>query len=838
MPVEVDVKNLEEIERLLSEKKVNLDKLDARRAELISEIIEVKHAKKAWLEAEENTSQPTSLAPVTNQSSQEAKIDLFRSLFRGREDVYPRRFENIKTGKKGYAPVCHNEWVSGICEKPRIRCEDCIHRRFLPVTNDIIRNHLLGTDPQDTTRRDFTVGVYPMLPDETCWFLAVDFDKASWREDGQAFLETCKLFEVSAALERSRSGNGGHIWIFFSEPVPAVLARKMGAFLLTQTMERRPEIGLDSYDRFFPSQDTLPKGGFGNLIALPLQKKPRESGNSVFVDEDFFLYQDQWAFLSSIQRMSCNQVERIVGNAEKQGELTGVRIPVTDENDDRPWVSPPSRKQKETPILGPLPANIELVLSNQIFISKSDLTPSLRNRLIRLAAFQNPEFYQAQAMRLSTYGKPRIISCCEDFPKHLALPRGCLDELVELFQSLGVEVKVVDERYYGTPLDLPFHGELHPEQQQAADFLLQYETGVLAASTAFGKTVVAAYLIAQRKVNTLVLVHWRGLLDQWVKMLSQFLQVSPKEIGQIGGGRRKPTGGIDVAMVQSLYQDAIVDDLVGQYGQLIVDECHHISAVSFEQVVRQCKARYITGLSATVTRKDGHHPIIFMQCGPIRYKVDDRKQAESRAFDHRVIVRPTSFRLPSYLRSRQTQSIQEIYSLLVNDEERNRMIIDDVVAAVMAKRNPVLLTERREHLDLLVNLLAGRIQNVFVLAGGMGKKQRKHLMDQVAAIPVDEPRVIVATGRYLGEGFDDARLDALFLALPISWRGTLIQYAGRLHRANAAKSEVVIYDYVDFEVPVLAKMHARRRSGYKTMGYQIGVQEQRREAVQLQMTDL
>jgi superfamily II DNA or RNA helicase len=399
-------------------------------------------------------------------------------------------------------------------------------------------------------------------------------------------------------------------------------------------------------------------------------------------------------------------------------------------------------------------------------------------------------------------------------------------------------VKLVDERYYGTPLELPFHGELHPEQQQAADSLLQYETGVLAASTAFGKTVVAAYLIAQRKVNTLVLVHRRGLLDQWVKMLSQFLQVSPKEIGQIGGGKRKPTGGIDVAMVQSLYQDAIVDDLVGQYGQLIVDECHHISAVSFEQVVRECKARYITGLSATVTRKDGHHPIIFMQCGPIRYKVDDRKQAESRAFDHRVIVRPTSFRLPAYLHSEQTQSIQEIYTLLVNDEERNQMITDDVVAAVMAGRNPVLLTERREHLDLFVNLLAGRIQNVFVLAGGMGKKQRKHLMDQVAAIPVDEPRVIVATGRYLGEGFDDARLDTLFLALPISWRGTLIQYAGRLHRANAAKREVIIYDYVDLEVPVLAKMHTRRRSGYKTMGYQIGIQDERREAVQLPMTDL
>jgi hypothetical protein len=838
MPVEVDVKNLEEIERLLSEKKNELDKLDARRAELMSEIIEIKQAKKAWLEIEEDISQPASPTSVTSQSPQETKIDLFRSLFRGREDVYPRRFENVKTGKKGYAPVCQNEWVSGICEKPRIRCEDCIHRRFLPVTNDIIRNHLLGTDPQDTTRRDFTIGVYPMLPDETCWFLAVDFDKTSWREDGQAFLETCKLFDVPAALERSRSGNGGHIWIFFSEPVPAVLARKLGAFLLTQTMERRPEIGLDSYDRFFPSQDTLPKGGFGNLIALPLQKKPRDSGNSVFVDEDFFPYQDQWAFLSSVQCMSCSQVEIIVGNAEKQGELTGVRIPVTDESDDRPWVSPPSRKQKETPILGPLPASIELVLGNQIYVPRSDLTPSLRNRLIRLAAFQNPEFYQAQAMRLSTYGKPRIISCCEDFPKHLALPRGCLDELLELFRSLKVAVKLVDERYYGTPLDLQFHGELHPEQQQAADTLLQYETGVLAASTAFGKTVVAAYLIAQRQVNTLVVVHRRGLLDQWVNMLSQFLKVAPNDIGQIGGGKRKPTGEIDVAMVQSLNQKAVVDDLVGQYGHLIADECHHISAVSFEQVVRQCKARYITGLSATVTRKDGHHPIIFMQCGPIRYKVDDRKQAESRAFDHRVIVRPTSFRLPSYLQSGQTQSIQEIYTLLVNDEERNQMIIDDVVAAVMAKRNPVLLTERREHLDLLVNLLAGRIQNVFVLAGGMGKKQRKHLMDQVAAIPVGEPRVIVATGRYLGEGFDDARLDTLFLALPISWRGTLIQYAGRLHRANVAKREVVIYDYVDFEVPVLAKMHGRRRSGYKTMGYRMGIQGQKKGAVQLQMADL
>lgn len=345
--------------------------------------------------------------------------------------------------------------------------------------------------------------------------LATDFDKATWKEDTKAFLETCKFFNVPAALERSRSGNGGHIWIFFSEPIPAVLARKMGTFLITQTLERRPEIGLDPYDRFFPSQDTLPRGGFGNLIALPLQKKPRdaERGNSLFLDETAVPYQDQWAFLSSIRRIGRREVEAIVDDAEKRNAILGIRIPGIDENDDQPWVAPPSRQRKEQPVIGPLPEQIELVLGNQMYIPKADLTPSLRNRVIRLAAFQNPEFYQAQAMRLSTFDKPRItevtlvISCCEDFPKHLGLPRGYLHELLDLFKSLNVKVTLTDQRFVGAPREFEFHGTLRPEQQQAADALLQHETGVLAASTAFGKTVVAAYLIAQRQVNTLIIVH-------------------------------------------------------------------------------------------------------------------------------------------------------------------------------------------------------------------------------------------------------------------------------------------------------------------------------------------
>lgn len=661
------MRNLDEINRLLAETERELAKLNARRAELLMQMSVLQQERASFLHVQETPLQAGGSPSVTNPSSQEAKIALFRGLFRGREDVYPKRFQSLKTGKTGYQPVCRNEWV----EKPEMR-------EFLPVTDDVVRNHLLGMDPQDRSGCDFTIGVYPMLLDETCWFLATDFDKASWQEDARAFLETCRLFDVPAALERSRSGHGGHVWIFFSEPVPAARARKIGAFFLTQTMERRPEIGLDSYDRFFPSQDTLPKGGFGNLIALPLQKKPRANGNSLFLDENFVPYQDQWVFLSSVLRMNRQAVETVAGEADKQGEFLGIRIPVTDESDNEPWSAPPSRRRKEPPIIGPLPEQIDLVLGNQIYVPKADLTPSLRNRLIRLAAFQNPDFYQAQAIRLSTFGKPRIISCCEDFPKHLGLPRGCLDELLDLFRSLKVNVKLADQRFTGTPLELQFHGVLHADQQQAADALLRHETGVLSASTAFGKTVVAAYLIAQRKVNTLVVVHRRQLLDQWVAALSQFLGLASKEIGQIGGGKHKPTEKIDVAMVQSLSRKGVVDDIVGKYGYVIVDECHHISAVSFEQVVRQSKARYLTGLSATIVRKDGHHPIIFMQCGTVRYRVDDRKQAEKRPFDRKVIIRPTNFRLPPHLQNVTSLPIQDVYAMLAGDEERNRLIVEDV----------------------------------------------------------------------------------------------------------------------------------------------------------------
>jgi superfamily II DNA or RNA helicase len=675
-------------------------------------------------------------------------------------------------------------------------------------------------DPTNKYKADFTLGVYPLLIDETCWFIAVDFDKTTWMEDTEAFLGTCQPYNIPTSLERSRSGNGGHVWIFFSEKVPAILARKMVSYLLTETMVTRPEIGLDSYDRLFPNQDTMPQGGFGSLIALPLQKKPREKGNSIFLNKDCIPYSDQWAYLSTLGRMSPNEVEAIVGEAERRRRVLGVRMATPDEPDDAPWTAPPSRQRKELRIGEPLPEQITLVLGNQIYIKKERLPAPLRNRLVRLAAFQNPEFYKAQAMRRSTYKKERIISCCEDFPKHIGLPRGCLEDVVELLQSNKIKPEITDKRLVGNPIRLNFQGTLRPKQREAAIAMLSHEIGVLSATTAFGKTVVACYMIAERGVNTLILVHSRQLLDQWIDRLSRFLDIDPKKIGQIGAGKWNQLREVDVATIQSLRKKGVVDDVVGLYGHLIVDECHHISAPSFEIVARQCPAKYVTGLSATVTRKDGHHPIIFMQCGPVRYKVDERKQAEERPFIHRVTVRNTGFRLDSH-DLRDDLKIHEIYSALINDEARNDMIVNDVITAVDRKRSPILLTERKEHLATLAERLSFFVKNLIVFRGGMGKKQRRQAVQKLMEIPEDEERLILATGRYLGEGFDDPRLDTLFLALPVSWRGIVAQYAGRLHRLYDMKKEVIIYDYADLEVPMLYKMYKRRLSGYKNIGYKI-----------------
>jgi superfamily II DNA or RNA helicase/very-short-patch-repair endonuclease len=749
---------------------------------------------------------------VSHQSPAREKIALFRSLFAGREEVYPIRFVSKKTGKAGYSPACGNEWVRGICNKPRTKCCACAYQKWLPVNDDVIHRHLAG---------EITVGVYPMLLDETCRFLAVDFDGDGWADDALAFLETCRMKGLPAALERSRSGNGGHVWLFFSEAVPASLARRLGTYILTDTTVRRPQTKLASYERFFPNQDTLPRGGFGNLIALPLQKVPRTAGNSVFIDETLTPFADQWSHLQSLRSISKQQAGDLVETAQSRSSLIGVRIAPADEEDaSEPWKSPPSRQRSDRPA-GKMPAVMTITSADQLYFPKEHLPPSLHNALARLAAFQNPAFYKAQAMRISTYEIPRIIACAEDLPEHLALPRGCLDEVLELFRDLKIHPEIDDQRYSGEPLELAFQGTLRRDQETAAAAMLAHDTGVLAATTAFGKTVLAANLIAARGVNTLILVHRQQLMEQWIERLMQFLGLAANEIGRLGAGRKKLTGRIDVALIQSLVRKGVVKDLVADYGHLVIDECHHLSALSFEQVARRAKARYILGLSATVIRKDGHHPIIHMQCGPVRHRVDARQQAAERPFSHEVIVRPTGFHLSGETDDDPRIAFQQICHALYQDDARNRLIVAEILEALRAGRCPLVLTERTEHIDILTDMLNEKVAHLIVLKGGLSKTELKAATDKLASIPESEPRLIIATGRYVGEGFDDSRLDTLFLTMPVSWKGTIAQYAGRLHRLHDGKQQVKIFDYADLDVPMLSRMFDRRCEGYEAIGYTI-----------------
>ena len=576
---------------------------------------------------------------------------------------------------------------------------------------------------------------------------------------------------------------------------------------------------MTSYDRLFPNQDTMPRGGFGNLIALPLQRGCRAKDNTVFVDEAFDPFPDQWSYLARVQRIPVSTVERVAAEAERSGQVLGVRASGLDDEDAAaPWLIPPSgRSISVVPTVNePVPTRVEATLAQRLFIGKDGLASSLINALRRLAAFQNPDFYQKQRLRLSTARIPRIICRAEDFPRHLALPRGCVDDATALLQSLGATLDIDDQREDGHPIEHRFHGTSTELQDHAVRALRPHDIGVLVAPPGVGKTVAGIRMIAERARNTLVLVHLRPLLEQWVAQLAMFLDVDPRTIGRIGAGKRRASGVIDVSTFQSLVREGTVADLVAGYGHVVVDECHHAAASSFEQVLSEVRARYVTGLTATPKRRDGQHPIFEMQLGPARYVVDRRSSLAASPFTRRLLVRETEFELADET----DLPIQRIYRALAGDARRNDLIVNDVIGALDAGRSPLVLTERKDHLEFLAGRLRAFTKHLVVLQGSVGAKKRREALAALAAIPEGEELLVLATGRYIGEGFDDARLDTLFLTMPVSWRGTIVQYTGRLHRLHPGKTEVWIYDYVDRRVPVLARMYERRLRGYRTIGYE------------------
>lgn len=726
------------------------------------------------------------------------KINLFRTLFRGRADVFPLRWESTK-GRSGYSPACANEWRAGVCLKPSVRCSQCPHRELRAVSDQVIYDHLAGKH---------TIGVYPLLPDDTCHFLATDFDEKSWQDDARAMVQSCEHFGVPAALEISRSGRGAHVWIFFSEPVSAREARLLGAALISHTCAQTRQLSLASYDRFFPNQDTLPKGGFGNLIALPLQKRPRNDGHSVFVDSQFTPHSDQWAYLASIQRMTKSDLETALLTATRERHPLDVAFTL---DDATPWQR---RKPASPAVPGPHPESVQIVLAHQVFVPKDPLSQPLLNRVIRLAAFQNPEFFKAQAMRLPVWNKPRIIGCAENHPNHIGLPRGCMDALIALFKKCRIRPEIQDKRECGRLLKLTFKGHLRPVQERAVQAMMKHDIGILCAPTAFGKTVAASAIIARRHVNTLVLVHRTQLMHQWQQRVSTFLDVAMADIGLLGGGKKQVNGKLDVALLQSVSRLEDIDAFLSGYGQIVIDECHHISAYSFETILKTARAKYLLGLTATPERRDGHHPIIFMQCGPIRHTAEPSLQ-------HTVNLDVMVHVLGDHNTSSDGLDIQELFRMVAQDTQRNQKITDLTCEAYTLGRKILVLTERVQHLLSLQEMLTPHIPDLVVLHGRLGKKCRVESLERLEQMDPLAPRVVLATGRLIGEGFDHAPLDTLVLAMPISWKGTLQQYVGRLHRTQATKSSIRVIDFVDQQHIQLTRMWRKRQKGFRAMGYEI-----------------
>ena len=769
--------------------------------------------------------EPENMSPRKPALSLEEKVALFRSLFQGREDVFARRWFSGTTGKSGYQPVCSREWNREFCDKKKFKCAECPNREFQILGYSDIYRHLEGKDPDG---RD-VVGVYTILEDNTCNFLCCDFDDKScehgYQDDVRAYVSVCRDWNIPAHIERSRSGNGAHVWILFDGPIQAKTARCLGNAILTEAMERDGRLSFKSYDRFFPNQDFMPAGGFGNLVALPLQGRARKEGNSVFVNDDFVPFTDQWTYLQDMKKMSAAEVEILVSRYYK--EPLGV---LSKSSESTPWERPQPRAMTKTDF----PKGISIKRSSGIYIPTLGLSAKVVNHLKRLAAFKNPEFYAKLGMRLPVYNLPRIISCSETTDDYLMLPRGCEEAAVDFFKGNGVEIGVEDKTYPGHRIDVGFKGSLYEEQQRAIDALEAHRCGTLYATTAFGKTVTAAALIAQKKVNTLILVHTKALLDQWRERLEEYLSTDFQPEQQTNGrGRRKKfqqfgalsssentlNGKIDIALLQSCMSDNEVKPFVRNYGMVIVDECHHAPAVNFERVLREVNASYVYGLTATPIRKDGHQPIIFMQCGDIRYTADAKSQQAQQSFRRLLIPRFTSHRNLKADGGNYTQVIDE----LIESEARNKLILVDVASNLTEGRTPIILTARTAHVDLLAEECRQICPNVFRLVGNDSAKTKREVMEQLSLVPADEPLVVVATGKYVGEGFDLPRLDTLMLALPVSWKGLIAQYTGRLHRNYPGKTETRIYDYIDLRVPICDSMYRKRLHGYKAVGYSIAI---------------
>lgn len=773
----------------------------------ILKLIKVKELeiKKLQLEIDELKKQFNEITTNSSEDilSREDSVKIFMNYFKGRNDVYPYlSIDKNNPNIKYYIPACTNEWKNGVCNKTMgKKCKTCQYRENKPISKETIYKHMYGNYP---------IGIYPLLENDTCFFLSLDFDdkdsKKDIKSDVLAFASVCEKYEVPIAIERSRSGNGIHIWMFFDTNIKAITARKLGSLLLSKTMEIS-NISISSFDRMFPNQDTLPKGGYGNLIALPFQNEPSKYGNTLFIDRNFILIKNQMQYLSSIHKLTEIEV------FEKIKQLSNETIDISHEIIDmQNEVKVKSKNNID------YPKSIKVILKDMVYIDKANLDGVVKNSFRRLATFANPEFYKKQKLRMSVYNVPMVIDCSKEDEKYLNLPRGTYDYLESLCNVNNIEIISKDERFVGNKIEVKFNGSLKEEQQIAIDHMLKYDNGILCAPTGFGKTVIGCKLIEERKVNTLILVNKIQLLNQWKDRIKEFLDV--KEVGEISSKKKNITNIVDVASIKSLWNNGNVLDIAKNYGMIIIDECHHTAAYTFEQAINTGNAKYVYGISATPERENGHTPIIKMQCGDIRYKVDSLKFNKKLNIPMKVIAKKSHLNFTN--QNIDNYELNEINDLIAKDIIRSENIIKDIKKEYDNGKNILVLTERLELMNYIYDKLSKYTNNIFKYYGGIGKKILKSYMELNNQINENKDnKIIVATGSYIGEGFDDSKLDVLFLTMPISGQTRVTQYAGRLHRQDSNKKEILIYDYIDDNFSKTRNMFLKRKKTYEKLGYEI-----------------
>ena len=763
--------------------------------------------------------------------------DFFMMFCRGRKDVYDLRYTNPKTGKNGYYTQCFNRWDRGchIQKKDGVRCKDCELRAYKPVTLPLIKAHMNGTDPNGND----VVAIYPMLENNLCQLLVFDFDNHAkgaeqedyaniddgWKEEINALRHICKNLDVDAAVERSRSGRGAHLWIFFKEMVPARLARRFGFALLEKGAESVNLKSFKYYDRMIPTQDALPEGGLGNVIALPLQGMALKSGNSAFIDENWNAYEDQLNVLAGTRRLTRQRIEDYLSLWYSTGSTS------EDNGTDAPW-------DKNSEIeAGSVKGVVRIVLADRIYIDSTGMSNKTKRQLRRMATFSNKQYFQNQAMDMPNYDESRFIYLGSDEGKYIVLPRGLREEILKKFDNAGISYKIEDKRTKGQELNISFRGELRESQIPAVETMLENETGILHAATAFGKTVVCCDMIARRGISTLILVDRADLMNQWIKRLEEFLDIDEELpeyqtktgrtrkrkslIGNLQGAHDTLTGIVDVAMIRSLKKKDGFHPKLKEYAQVYFDECHHAASDSAIEVLQEINAKYVYGVTATPKRGDGKEKINEFLLGPIRYRFTAKDRAEEQNINHLVYPRFTRTVKPHHLSK--TPYGNDAYELIRNNDVRDEQIIRDVADCVQAGRTPVVLTKYVDHAKKLSERLKTYADRLILLTGANGTKARRAQVEELNKVDDSDSLILVGTGSLLGEGFDFPRLDTLFMATPVSGENVVEQYVGRLNRDYDGKENVIVYDYVDSHIPKFDKMYSARLKAYKKIGYELCV---------------